>query len=118
MMKNIALGLILVATTFAVACGGSDPAPDADTTQAAPESKDVNLFGYKFNPNSLTVPAGTTVVFNNKDPENHNVTISALGIDEVIEPGQSFSFTFTTTGEFAVSNRLVSNPMSATITVQ
>jgi len=118
MMKNIALGLILVAATFAFACGGSDPAPDTQPTQAAPETKNVNLFGYKFNPNSLTIAAGTTVVFNNKDPENHNVTISALGIDQIIEPGKSFSYTFTTTGEFAVSNRLVSNPMSATITVQ
>ncbi|QED29762.1 hypothetical protein FRD01_21515 [Microvenator marinus] len=118
MMKNLALGLILVAATFSVACGGSDPAPDDQQTQAAPESKTVNMFGYKFNPNTLTIPAGTTVVFNNKDPENHNVNIAALNLDEIVEPGQSFSYTFTTSGEFAVTNRLVSNPMTATIIVQ
>lgn len=118
MMKKIALGLMLVAATFTVACGGSDTPADTTPVEQAPEKKTVNLFGYAFNPNALTIAAGTTVDFTNKDPENHSVTISALGIDEIVEPGKTFSYTFTTTGEFAVTNRLATNPMTATITVQ
>ncbi|MEZ4460666.1 MAG: cupredoxin domain-containing protein [bacterium] len=118
MIRKTAIALTIVASLFAVACGGSDTPADTTPTQSTPESKTVQMFGYKFNPNSLSVPAGTTVVFENKDPERHNVTISALGIDQMVDPGQSWSYTFTTTGEFAVANRLASNGMAATITVQ
>ncbi len=117
-MKKIALGLMLVAATFTVACGGSDTPADTTPVEQTPQTMTINMFGYQFNPNSLTIPAGTTVNFTNKDPENHSVTITALGVDQVVEPGKTFTFTFTTQGEFAVSNRLATNPMAATITVQ
>lgn len=118
MIRKTALALSLVASLFVVACGGSDTPADSTPTQTAPQEQRVTMQGYQFNPNTVSIAAGTTVVFENKDPERHNVTISALGIDQMVDPGQSWSYTFTTTGEFAVQNRLATNGMAATITVQ
>lgn len=103
----------------AVACGGKDEVPDKGVQQGsnAPKDRSVVMYQFKFNPNTLTVPAGTTVTFSNKDPEAHNISIPALNVDNSVEPNQSWSHTFTTTGEFAVSNRF-SQAMSMTLIVQ
>lgn len=120
--------VVLMAAVFAfgaMACASpSEPVEDEgqqQTEQPADQqaaAKAVTLYQYRFNPNTLTVPAGTTVVFTNKDPEKHNVTIPALNIDESIEPGGEFTHTFNTTGEFAVSNRLSATPMKMTLVVE
>ena len=120
--RMLGLGAILFLVSFAVACGGGDEATVADEpiteTAVTPEAKRMVLFQYRFNPNTLTIPAGTTVTFANKDPERHNVRIAALNVDEMIEPNSEWSYTFNTTGEFAVDNRLATNPMNATIVVE
>lgn len=104
------------------ACGGGDEAQKEDETAketpAAAEAKEVTLYQYRFNPNTMTIPAGTTVEFTNKDPDRHNVSIPTLNIDQNLAAGESFSHTFETTGEFAVSNRFASRPMKMTITVE
>ena len=84
----------------------------------APQTKEVMLYQYRFNPNSLSISVGTTVKFTNKDPERHNVRIAALNIDEMVDTGASWSHTFDTKGEFAVDNRLATNPMAMTIVVE
>ncbi len=103
----------------AVACGGKDQVPDSNVQQGsnAPKDRSVVMYQFKFNPNTLTVPAGTTVTFSNKDPEAHNINIPALNVDHSVEPNQSWSHTFTTTGEFAVGNRFTQS-MSMTLIVQ
>lgn len=121
--RTLGLVAVLFLVSFAVACGGGDEATVPDTTAttetpATPEAKRLVLFQYRFNPNTLTIPAGTTVTFANKDPERHNVRIAALNIDQMIEPNAEWSYTFNTTGEFAVDNRLATNPMNATIIVE
>ncbi len=91
----------------------------AQQQQAQPQMKTVVLYGHKFNPNTLTVPAGTTIKFTNKDPDRYNVNIPALNVDKTLAAGESFQYTFNTSGEFAVSNRFArGNPMKMTITVQ
>ncbi len=117
-MRKIAILLVLVTLSFTVACGGGDTPADTTPTETAPAEQSMVIYQYRFNPNTLTVPAGTTVVFENKDPERHNVTIAALNVDQMIEPNSTWSYTFATTGEFAIENRLATNPMTATINVQ
>ena len=114
-------GCILLQQTEGGEKSGTANAPISKNERleaAAPANKTMALFKYRFQPNTLSIPAGTTVVFENKDPEKHNVTIAALNVDQMIEPGQSWSYTFNTTGEFALTNRLSTNPMNATINVQ
>lgn len=80
--------------------------PDEEPTRAqAQESRTVVMYQYRYNPNSLRISSGTTVVFQNRDPEAHNVNIAALNIDENVAPNTEWSYTFSTRGEFAVGNR-------------
>lgn len=120
-----AVALTLIALLGACTGGNTNTVPDntgnnnANTnTNPAPVTKSVIIYSYKFNPNTLTVPAGTTVVFQNKDPERHNVNIASLNIDQMINPNGKWSYTFASTGTFKVTNRLANTPMSATIIVK
>ena len=88
------------------ACGSPDTVPDEPLTdQAAEDERTIVLYQYRFNPNQLQIEQGTTVVFENRDPETHNINIPALNIDRDIEPEERWTYTFDTEGEFAVSNR-------------
>ena len=52
----------------------------------------VGMAGLKFQPATLTVAKGTTVVFDNDDTAPHTVTARSGGTDSgVIDPGKSFS---------------------------
>ena len=121
MTRTSALVVMVLLALTAVACGGGNqPVPDQPAAKEAPAPKDrsVVLYQYKFNPNTLTIPAGTKVTFKNKDPERHNINIAALNVDENLDPNQTFTYTFDTRGEFAVSNRFANNPMKLTIIVE
>lgn len=113
-------GLVLGAT----ACSKDkkpDEEPTADQTQQEDDQEDMKsvvIYGGNFNPNKLTIDEGTEVVFKNKDREKHNVKISALDIDQNIDANAEWSYTFETTGEFAVENRLATEPMKMTIVVK
>jgi plastocyanin len=124
-MRTILIALMVALVSMgAMACGGGkkqqapEDTPPPKEEPATPKTVEMVLFQYRFNPNSLNIEKGTTVVFKNKDQEKHNVSIPPLDIDKTLEPGDSFSHTFNTTGEFAVSNRFASGPMKATITVK
>lgn len=101
----------------------SDSQPTGDREakkeqQEKKQGKTVTLYQYRFNPNSLTVSKGTKVTFKNKDQEVHNVKIAALDVDQNIKPNKEWSYTFQSTGEFAVENRMVEKPMKMTIVVE
>lgn len=120
MTRFTALAIALSFALFAFACGGSGSSvPDEQPTQQAQpqETRTVVMYQYRFNPNSLTIPAGTTVVFQNRDPEAHNVNIPALNVDQNVGPNAEWSHTFSTRGEFAVGNRF-SDGMRLDINVQ
>lgn len=122
--KLIVFGLLVMFLSAGLmACSSGDDAVTEDETvaeQPAGEAqvKTVTLYKYQFNPSTLTVQAGTIVGFSNKDPEQHNVSIAALNIDETLAAGESFQLEFNTPGEFAVNNRFSSSPMKMTIVVE
>ena len=107
------------------ACGNKDTVPDQNVNNVnttpvntAPQTRSMILYKYRFNPGSLTIPAGTTVTFKNSDPVQHNVNIANMNIDRNLPNGATFNVTFSQRGTFTVINRLANNPMRATITVQ
>jgi plastocyanin len=56
---------------------------------------------FSFVPATLTISAGTTVTWTNNDPVNHTVTADNGSFDSgVVLPGDSFSFTFNTPGNY------------------
>jgi outer membrane protein OmpA-like peptidoglycan-associated protein/plastocyanin len=71
----------------------SSPAP------AAVGGSTVAISNYGFVPETLTVTAGTTVTWTNKDPVTHTVKFDDK--DQTIATGASFTRTFTTAGTFS-----------------
>jgi plastocyanin len=79
---------VLTATAFAVT-----PAWSADTS--------VKIDNFTFNPQRITVKAGTTVTWTNGDDIPHTVTSSAkLFKSKTLDTDDTFTFTFTTPGVY------------------
>lgn len=98
------VALSVLAMTVAVA-GGVRAQEVAETQEpAAPEPVVVRMRFDRFIPDSITVPAGTTLVWVNEedDPTNSHNVIAESGAFEspYIYPGESWSFTFVTPGEY------------------
>ncbi|MBS2031788.1 MAG: cupredoxin domain-containing protein [Deltaproteobacteria bacterium] len=65
----------------------------------------VNVTSFKFTPQTMTVQEGQTVIWTNTDTIDHTVTSGVNGVpdgkfDQLLHPGETFSFTFDTAGTF------------------
>jgi plastocyanin len=101
----IALGLLLF---------GSGPVPAA----AAANTHTVNIDGTRFDPETITVKAGDTIVWVNKDPFPHTATSQAGAFDsKEIPAGKSWRFKTTKAGVFAYTCTLHPT-MKATLKVE
>ena len=88
--------------------GGVNGAPD-NSTQTEPSSNEnqpqtynIEIKGYAFNPSTLTIKAGDSVTWTNKDSTQHTVT-SDSGTElnsQYLSNSQSYSHTFTQSGNF------------------
>jgi plastocyanin len=67
-----------------------------------PTTHTVTIEGMKFEPNTLTVAAGDTVIWVNKDPVAHTATSSDAGIfdSKLIAPDKSWKLTVHKIGAF------------------
>lgn len=74
----------------------------ANPTSTAAADTQITIQGFAFAPATITIPAGTTVTWTNKDGPKHNV-ISANGAfgSKDLATGETFSFTFNAAGSFA-----------------
>lgn len=64
----------------------------------------VEIKDFAFNPDTITVPAGTTVVWTNRDSALHTVTSTSGIFDSgVMDQGKSFSYTFQEPGTYDYS---------------
>lgn len=91
----------------------ADPAPGARTARAAQtKSASVDIGDNFFSPKELTISVGTTVTWTNKGQRPHTSTADDGSWDsgddpqDYILPGESFSHTFTSAGEFPYYCRL------------
>ncbi|MBU6429277.1 MAG: cupredoxin domain-containing protein [Cyanobacteria bacterium REEB65] len=79
------------------------PSPGASSGTTA-QAAAVTLSGFAFNPQSLTVKAGTAVTFTNKDSVGHTVTPDNAGEftgSGTLTGGQSQTITFAQPGTYA-----------------
>jgi plastocyanin len=84
-------GPVVVIRERLSADAGTD-AGAAEEAAAAAGANTVGMAGLRFQPGTLTVARGTTVVFDNDDTAPHTVTARSGGADSgVIDPGKSFS---------------------------
>lgn len=99
----------------AVTGGGStnDAASTADnfasettnpTQQAAVTTNDITIRNYSFTPSKITVKKGTTVTWTNEDGVKHDIRpdseSEAFQGSELLDRGESYSFTFNEVGTF------------------
>jgi plastocyanin len=103
----LAAGALLLAGCSAsrpvASTGTSTPTASVSVTApAAPASgNQVNIDGFAFEPATLTVSAGTTVTWTNKDEEPHTVAASDGSFHSPgMGTGATFSHTFPTAGKF------------------
>ena len=77
--------------------------PPASRDDAVPASAEVKIDNFSFGPETLTVPAGTTVTWTNRDDIPHTVTSSddpRVFKSKVLDTDEKFSFTFTKAGTY------------------
>ncbi|HEY1992207.1 MAG TPA: cupredoxin family copper-binding protein [Gammaproteobacteria bacterium] len=96
-MKSL-LGVLFLAFTGLALVTGTVKAADP----AKPAAVQVNIFNYKFDPETLTVPAGATVTWTNKDEIPHTVMSSDKSFQGSggLDTGDSYSYTFTQPGTY------------------
>ena len=109
-------GVAVLAVLVLAACGGSSGGSGSSTPANSPTlasgggSSAVAIANFAFSPQTLTVPAGTTVTWTNNDGAPHTVTSTdgpstsaqTTGAFDSgnLGSGQTFSFTFDKAGTF------------------
>lgn len=121
-MRNTRPLVLTIAVMLAIAaCSGtSTPVPTAAPSVGPPASTGsaVSIVNFSFQPATITIPVGTTVVWTNNDSTGHTVTADDGSFDsKTIANGLTFSQTFATAGTFAYHCSIHSS-MKATVTVQ
>lgn len=96
------LAAVLAMVTGLVVLGPSAPAPAADGTRVLMVDNEPDLTRWHFDPAELTVPAGTTVVWQNKGKEEHTVTAEDKSFDSGMKrSGATFQRAFPKAGRYA-----------------
>jgi plastocyanin len=74
-------------------------------------TKTVDITQAGFTPNKVTIDFGDTVTWTNKDTANHQVLADqgAFPTSPVLQPNQTYSYTFTKSGSFAYRDALNTN---------
>jgi len=75
------------------------------TTDTTPDpvTVTVDILGNRFDPQALTVPAGSTVVFHNTTSTDHGIGCDGE-FSASLSPGNDYSYTFDSTGSFRVDS--------------
>jgi plastocyanin len=71
-------------------------------TEVTAAQVNVTIASFKFDPNPLTIPVGTTVIWTNQDTAPHTATSDTAGLFDtpMLQKGQSGSVTFNQAGTF------------------
>ena len=102
-MKILRALLLTIIPFLALTCQKIEPQIDSVTglNSGTPKGSEVWIQGMAFIPTTLTVRAGATVKFINKDYTDHTVTSDNNSFDSgTLANGKSYSKDFPTTGVF------------------
>ncbi len=117
-------GVALLTLVLAAACGSSNSSPTAPTQPTGgggggTGTTTITISNFSFSPSSITVTAGSSVVWKNNDSTSHTATADNGSFNTgIIAPGASSNaITMSTPGTFTYHCQI--HPfMTATITVQ
>ena len=96
-MLRSAISAALIGAAVGSVLAGGVLFAGAQTPAAA-----VSIDNFTFNPQAVTVKAGTTVTWTNKDDIPHGIAVTnnAFPRSKALDTDDSFSFTFTTPGTY------------------
>jgi len=102
-LNKIFTGVIfLLAIIISNSCSKDDNPDTTLTGGGGPGANEVFIQSNSFSPSSITVTAGTTIKWTNKDGIAHTVTSNTNIFDSgTINSGGTFSFTFASAGTFS-----------------
>jgi plastocyanin len=96
------ISMAAVLLLISVSCSKSKDNEDTNPTNDTPGTNEVFIRGMAFVPNTITVAAGTTITWTNKDAITHDVTSgTGLFTSGPLANGATFSFTFATAGNYS-----------------
>jgi len=91
MTRKSSFALLAAALTLAAAAPAAAP----------PNAAAVHIQNFRFGPQTLTIPAGTTVTFVNDDEEPHNVTaVDHSYRSPILNPGARFTHQYAAPGDY------------------
>jgi plastocyanin len=92
------LAVIMAVAAMVVAIGGRSATVEAQQTAAG---VDVKIDNFSFGPTKITVPAGTTVTWTNRDDIPHTVVSDdKVFKSKVLDTDEKFSYTFAKSGTY------------------
>ena len=101
MRRRVSTGAFVAALVLGLAGLGVGPGIVSVNAQAKPETMDVKIDNFSFGPPELTVTAGTTITWTNRDDIPHTVVSpDKVFKSKVLDTDEKFSVTFDTPGTF------------------
>lgn len=94
-MQKIVIGFVLAVIVLVSGCTG----PKQQSTTNGVSGTTVDIKGFAFEPNTITVKSGTTVIWTNGDSTPHTITGSNFDSGSISQ-GSTFSQTFKEAGTF------------------
>jgi plastocyanin len=97
-IKKMSIACLAGPVLVAMVMLAGSPSVRANTDQSSAE---VKIDNFTFGPQTITVPAGTTVTWTNKDDIPHT-SVSTEGVfkSKVLDTDEKFSYTFTKAGTY------------------
>ena len=118
--KALLIFVLLLASTMIGCIGGDDDDTSSETTDddgETPQSNNIDITGFAFSPETLTISVGDTVIWTNKDSTTHTATADGEFDSGNLGNGDTFSHTFTTAGTYTYYCKIHTS-MTATIVVE
>jgi len=102
MRKSVLIASAMVAAVMGL--GGIQPKHNgiiASAQEKPPSTAEVKIDNFSFGPAAITIPAGTTVTWINRDDIPHTVVSTEKAFkSKVLDTDEKFSYTFTKSGEY------------------
>ena len=99
-MKQTLIFVFLVAVLMISGCSAQKTQPSVAPSGDLGIKTDVAISNYAFNPSTLTVPEGTSVVWTNSDSAPHTIVSGSEILSSSISQGQTYVYTFNTPGTY------------------
>jgi len=111
------MGLRRLLRIFALLCALASLLIVCDATIGAAARRSIVINGVRYEPETVTIKRGDTVVWINKDPFPHTVTVKGVFDSREIAAGKSWTYTPRKPGEYAYICTLHPN-MKGTLKVE